>query len=68
LGIAGGVALLTILSAAFLFSISQGDPKRTGQAKEMMTAAVIGLLFVIFSVTILQFLGVTVLHLPGFGT
>ena len=67
LGMGGGVALLMILAAGFLFSISQGDPKRTGQAKELVTAAVSGLLFIIFSVVILQFIGYTVLQIPGFG-
>ncbi len=67
LGIAGGLALLMILVAAFEFSVSQGDPKLTNEAKERLQAAVIGLLFIIFSVTILQFMGVTILHIPGFG-
>lgn len=67
LGMGGGVALLMILAAGFLFSISQGDPKRTGEAKELLTAAITGLLFIIFSVVILQFIGYTVLKIPGFG-
>jgi hypothetical protein len=67
MGIAGGIALLMILVAAFMFSTSQGEPKRTSEAKEIMQAAVIGLLFIIFSITILQFIGVTILHIPGFG-
>jgi len=68
LGLAGGVALLMIVAAGFLFSTSQGDQKRTGEARDMMTSAVIGLLFIIFSITILQFIGVQVLRVPGFGT
>lgn len=67
LGMGGGVALLMILAAGFLYSISQGDPKRTGEAKELITAAITGLLFIIFSVVILQFIGYTVLKIPGFG-
>lgn len=67
LSIAGGVALLMILAAAFLFSTSQGDPKRTTQARDLLTSAVIGLLFIIFSVTILQFIGVSILRIPEFG-
>lgn len=67
LGISGGVALLTFLAAGFIFSTSQGDPKAYGKAKEMMTAAIVGIIFVIFSVTILQFIGYEVLKIPGFG-
>lgn len=67
LGIGGGIALLMILAAGFQFSISQGDPNKTKQAKELLTAAITGLLFIIFSVMILQFIGYDLLHLPGFG-
>ncbi len=67
LGLGGGFALITILAASFQLSVSQGDPKQTGDAKDKITAAVIGLLFIIFSITILQFIGVKVLQIPGFG-
>jgi len=67
LGVAGGAALLMIMAAGFMFTTSKGDPKRTGEAKDIMTSAIIGLLFIIFSVTILEFIGVTILRIPGFG-
>lgn len=67
LSLGGSVALIMILVAGFMFSTSQGDAKRTGEAKEMLTSAIIGLLFIIFSVTILQFIGVNLLRIPGFG-
>jgi len=67
LGMSGGVALLTFLAAGFIFSTSQGDPKAYGKAKEMMTASIMGIIFVIFSVTILQFIGFSILKIPGFG-
>lgn len=67
LGISGGVALLTFLAAGFIFSTSQGDPKAYGKAKEMMTSSIVGILFVLFSVVILQFIGYTVFKIPGFG-
>lgn len=67
LGLAGGVALLIILASSFMLSTSQGDPKKVGDAKEMLTAAIIGILFVVFSIVVLQFIGVTILQIPGFG-
>ncbi|MCA9368758.1 hypothetical protein KC721_00535 [Candidatus Woesebacteria bacterium] len=67
IGIGGGVALLMILSAGFQLTISQGNAQKTAQAKEMVTAAITGLLFIIFSVTILQFIGFSILKIPGFG-
>jgi len=67
IGIAGGIALLSFLYAAFLLSVSQGEPQKVSKAKEIMTAAIVGLLFIIFSVTILQFIGADILKIPGFG-
>ncbi len=68
LGIAGTAAVLMILAGGFMLSTSQGDTKRVGEAKELVTSAVIGLLFIIFSVTLLQFIGVKLFHIPGFGS
>lgn len=67
IGLGGGVALLMTLIGGFLMTTSQGNPKQQEQAKEMITSAVIGLLFVLFSVVLLQFIGVTILQIPGFG-
>lgn len=66
-GILGGIFLLRVLAAAFMLTTSQGDVKKTSEAKEMITQAVIGVLFVIFAVTILQFIGSDVMKIPGFG-
>lgn len=67
LNIGGGIALIMILVAGFMFSTSQGDPNKVKEAKELMISAVIGLFFIIFSVTILQFIGSSLLKIPGFG-
>lgn len=67
LAVGGGIVLIMILVGSFMLSVSQGDPNKTKEAKEIITSAIIGLLFVIFSVTILQFIGVSVLRIPGFG-
>ncbi len=66
-GVGGGIALLMTLIGGFLLTTSQGDPKRTQEGKDMITSSVIGIIFVLFSVVVLQFVGVTVLRLPGFG-
>ncbi len=63
----GGIVLVMILVGAFMLSTSKGDPKKTQDAKEIITSAIVGLLFIIFSVTILQFIGVSVIKIPGFG-
>ncbi len=65
MGVAGGVAFFSILSAAFMFSLSQGDTNKVKQARELLTAAVSGLFFIILSIFILQFIGVNILGIPG---
>ncbi len=65
--IGGGVALIIILAGGFQLTISQGDPKKTSEAKELITSALIGLVFIIFSVAILQLIGVQILQIPEFG-
>lgn len=68
LGMAGGFVLLSILYGAFLLTTSSGDPKRVQEGQEMVSSAVMGLFFVIFSIIILRFIGVSILQIPGFGT
>jgi len=67
IGIAGGVAFLLILFAGFQIITSGGDPKRLQAGKELLTAAIAGLLLLIFSVFILRIVGVNILGLPEFG-
>lgn len=67
MGISGGISLLSILAGAFLYTTSQGDSSKLKEAKTLITAAISGLFFIIFSIFLLQFFGVTILRLPGLG-
>ena len=67
LGIAGGIALLLIIFSGYKFMTSQGNPEKIQGARETMTSAIVGLLFIIFSMLILQLIGVDILKIPGFG-
>lgn len=67
LGVVGGAALFFMIMAAFIFTTSQGETNKVKQAKEMMTAAISGLFFIVFSIFILQFVGVSILRIPGLG-
>lgn len=67
LGITGASVLLLSLYAGFLLSISQGNPTQVDEAKAAITSAVAGAFFIIFSVTILRFVGVSILQIPFFG-
>ena len=64
IGIAGGIAFLLILLAGFQIITSQGNPEKMKAGQELLTAAIMGLLLLIFSVFILNFIGVDVLGIP----
>ncbi len=61
IGIAGGIAFILMVIGAIRILTSQGDPKGVTGGREMMVAAVAGLLFLIFSVIILRFIGINLL-------
>ena len=67
LGMGGGFALIIILASGFVLSTSQGEPKRIEDAKGWLTSALVGMLFIIFSVTLLHFIGYSIFKIPGFG-
>ncbi len=66
-GIGGGIAFLLILMGGFRIMSSGGNPDQIKAGKEQLTSAITGLLFIIFSVFLLQLIGVEILRLPGFG-
>lgn len=67
-GIAGVIAFIIILLGGFKILTSAGNPERLTEGKEMVSSAIAGLLMIIFSIFILQVIGVNVLCIPGFGS
>lgn len=67
LGVGGGIALLLIMFAGYRLMVSQGKPEAVQQAREQLIAAIVGILFFIFSIVILEAIGVDLLHIPGLG-
>lgn len=67
LGISGGIAVVLIIISGYRLMASQGNPEQAQGAREMLTSAIVGLLFIIFSFVILQVIGVDILKIPGFG-
>jgi len=66
IGIAGGVALLCIMFAAFQMQTSQGNAEKIKKAQQLLTGCITGLMIIIFSVLILKIIGVDILRIPGF--
>lgn len=66
IGVAGGIALILIVIGAIRVLVSGGDPQKVNGGREMIIAAVSGLIFLIFTTVILEFLGVNILGgIPG---
>lgn len=63
----GGIALLLMAFGAIEMITSGGNAEALKNGQGRFTSAIIGLLFVIFSVFLLKVIGVDILNLPGFG-
>ncbi len=62
----GGIAFLIMVMGVFRMITSAGNPDALKAGQEMFTSAIIGILFIIFSVLLLQIIGVGILNIPGF--
>ncbi|OGV90627.1 hypothetical protein A2783_05700 [Microgenomates group bacterium RIFCSPHIGHO2_01_FULL_45_11] len=63
--VAGGIAFLMMLYGAATITSSAGNPESVKKGKEILGGAVAGLLFIIFSVILLNLIGVQILQIPG---
>ncbi|MHB8903642.1 MAG: hypothetical protein ACYC40_00870 [Patescibacteria group bacterium] len=55
LGIVGSLTLIMFIYGGFIFLISTGSSEKIGEAKKIITAAVVGLLIVLSSFLIIKF-------------
>lgn len=65
IGIGGGIALLLLLYAATLISLSRGNPQKIQSGQQIIAAVIQGLILITLSVVMLNFLGINILNLPG---
>lgn len=61
--LAGGIALIIMVIGAVRVLTSSGDQQKLAGGRDMIVAAIAGLLFLIFSVTILRIIGFDILGL-----
>lgn len=66
-GVGGGIAFLLIVYAGFMIMSSSGNPERLKAGQELMTSAISGIVLLIFSIFILNLIGVKILQIPDFG-
>ena len=63
LGVGGGIALFMISVSAIRIMTVRGDQRRLQDARETLTAAVMGLVLILLSVFLVRFLSQTLLSL-----
>ena len=64
LSFAGAIALFLIIISGYRMMVSQGKPEAINAAREQLIAAIVGLLFMVFSLILLQTIGVDILKIP----
>lgn len=67
LAASGAIALLLMMRAGYKIMMSQGKPETIQEGRDQLIAAIVGLLFLVFSFVFLQLIGVDILRVPGFG-
>lgn len=65
--VGAGIAFLLTVFGGFQITTAAGDPKRVKAAQELITAAVMGLLLIIFSIFLLNLIGIKILNLNLLG-
>lgn len=66
LGLAGGIMIIIFIINGFKLMTSQGDPEKIKEAREGIIAAVAGIFLIVLSLSILSFITVDILQIPGF--
>ena len=65
-GTAGAIALVIMLIGTIQIMTGGDNPEAVKKGKELFTGAITGLLFIIFSVTLLKIVAGDIIQLPGF--
>lgn len=64
-GVGGGIALALILYGVFIVTTSAGMPDKLKAGSEIITSAIIGLIFILLSVFLINLIGINILGIPG---
>lgn len=65
-GTAGAISLILMLVATIQIMTGGDNAEQVKKGKELFTGAITGLLFIIFSVTLLKVIAGDIIQLPGF--
>lgn len=67
LAASGAIAILLIMRAGYRIMTARGNPEGIKEGREQLVAAIVGLMFLVFSFVLLQVIGVDLLRLPNAG-
>lgn len=67
LSMSGGWAAYLIIVAGYKLMFSHGEAEEVKEAREKITSAIVGIVFMLLSIIILRVIGVDIFDLPGFG-
>jgi len=66
--VAGGIAFLYIIYGSFIIISSQANPERLNYGKRIILGAIIGVIFCVSAVFIVNLIAGGILKIPGFGS
>ncbi len=66
--IVGGLAFLSLIYGSFIVMTSQSNPERLNYGKRVVYGAIIGVVFSLSSVFLVNLIGSGILKIPGFGS
>jgi hypothetical protein len=64
--LSGGLAFLYLMYGGFIILTSQADPEKLNYGRRLITGSIVGLVFTIGSVFLVNLIGSGILHIPGF--
>lgn len=64
-GLGGGIALALILYGVFIVTTSAGMPDKLKAGSEIITSAIVGLVFILLSIFLVNLIGINILGIPG---
>lgn len=65
-GVVGGIAFLYLMYGAFVVLTSQSEPDRLRHGKQIIFGSIIGLIFSLFSLFLVNLIASQILKIPGF--
>lgn len=67
IGLIGGICLLFLMYGGYVLITSEGNTRQVQKGKEYILYALLGIILAIFGFVFMEFIAVSLFHIPGFG-